>query len=85
MADHVEIDGVRLNLGHPDPSVGQWIGQSEVLRQLLACWLAVDERDDALQLREVAAGLGLAADRGDVTASRRGRRAHARELRLCVV
>lgn len=45
MADHVEIDGVRLNLGHPDPSVGQWIGQSEVLRQLLACWLVVDERD----------------------------------------
>lgn len=45
MADHVEIDGVRLNLGHPDPSVGQWIGQAEILRQLLACWLVVDEHD----------------------------------------
>lgn len=43
--DYIDIDGVRLHLGHPDPSEGEWIGQSEILKQLLACWLTVDERD----------------------------------------
>jgi MoxR-like ATPase len=43
--EHVDIDGVRLHLGHPDPSDGEWIGQSEILKQLLACWLTVDQRD----------------------------------------
>ena len=37
MADHVEIHGVRLHLSSADPSRGEWIGQGEVLRQLLAC------------------------------------------------
>jgi MoxR-like ATPase len=41
----VEIDGVRLHLGHADASPGEWIGQREILKQLLACWLVVDERD----------------------------------------
>jgi MoxR-like ATPase len=45
MQHHVEIDGIRLSLGHPDPSRGDWIGQREVLKQLLACWLVVDEQD----------------------------------------
>lgn len=45
MKDFVEIDGVRLHLGHPDHSPGEWIGQREILKQLLACWLVVDERD----------------------------------------
>ncbi|MGD9853399.1 MAG: AAA family ATPase [Planctomycetaceae bacterium] len=43
--EHIDIDGVRLHLGHPDPSEGEWIGQGEILKQLLACWLTVDERD----------------------------------------
>ncbi len=41
----VDIDGVRLYLGHPDESKGDWIGQEEILKQLLACWLCVDESD----------------------------------------
>lgn len=45
MQHHVEIDGIRLSLGHPDPSRGDWIGQREVLKQLLACWLVVDDQD----------------------------------------
>ncbi|WP_197231113.1 AAA family ATPase [Novipirellula artificiosorum] len=42
---HVEVDGVRLKLSHPYHSPGQWIGQQEVLMQLLACWITVDEND----------------------------------------
>lgn len=51
MQHHVEIDGIRLSLGHPDPSRGDWIGQREVLKQLLACWLVVDEQDQPLTPR----------------------------------
>lgn len=39
------IDGITLHLGSPDATSGEWIGQREVLKQLLACWLVVDERD----------------------------------------
>jgi MoxR-like ATPase len=45
MQQHLDIDGVRLHLGHPDPSQGEWIGQGEILKQLLACWLTVDDAD----------------------------------------
>ncbi len=48
---HIDIDGVRLHLGHPDPSSGEWIGQGEILKQLLACWLTVDEQDMPLTPR----------------------------------
>lgn len=41
----VEVDGVRLHLAHPDQMPGRWVGQEEVMRQLLAAWLVVDERD----------------------------------------
>lgn len=59
MQDHVEIDGVRLFLGHPDASEGEWIGQGEVLKQLLACWLVVDAKDLPLTPRLVGApGIG---------------------------
>lgn len=53
MSTSVEIDGVRLFLGHPDRSEGEWIGQREVLKQLLACWLVVDDRDLPLAPRLV--------------------------------
>jgi len=65
----VEIDGIRLHLGHPDVSAGEWIGQGEVLKQLLACWLVVDARDLPLAPRLVGAPgigkttLGIAAAR----------------------
>ena len=59
MADHVEIHGVRLHLSSADPSRSEWIGQGEVLRQLLACWLTVDEQDLPLAPRLTGApGIG---------------------------
>jgi MoxR-like ATPase len=59
MSQQVEIDGVHLHLGSPDASPGEWIGQREVLKQLLACWLVVDERDLPLTPRLVGTpGIG---------------------------
>jgi len=53
MTDSVEIDGIRLTLSRPDESPGEWIGQPEVLTQLLACWLVVDASDRPLAPRLV--------------------------------
>ena len=47
----VEIGGVTLHLSAPDVTEQGWIGQDEVLRQLLACWLVVDPRDRPLSPR----------------------------------
>ena len=59
MPEHIKIDGVTLHLGKPDPSAGQWIGQREVLKQLLACWIVVDEKDLPLTPRLVGTpGIG---------------------------
>jgi MoxR-like ATPase len=59
MAEHIKIDGVTLHLGRPDPSAGPWIGQREVLKQLLACWIVVDEKDLPLTPRLVGTpGIG---------------------------
>jgi hypothetical protein len=59
MLNHVEIDGVTLTLSPPDTSEGQWIGQREVLKQLLACWIVVDPRDLPLTPRLVGTpGIG---------------------------
>lgn len=44
-ADFVEIDDVRLKLSRPHDDDAEWIGQREILRQLVACWITVDERD----------------------------------------
>jgi len=41
----VEIDGVTLHLAHPDELAVRWVGQEEVMRQLLAAWLVVDPQD----------------------------------------
>jgi MoxR-like ATPase len=41
----VPVHGVTLHLAHPDTTSREWIGQREILKQLLACWLVVDERD----------------------------------------
>ena len=60
--DFVEIDGVRLRLGAAREVVGQWIGQAEILRQLLACWLVVDKQDLPLAPRLVGPpGIGKTA------------------------
>ena len=41
----VEVEGITLQLSTPDTTDLKWIGQDSILRQLLACWLVVDERD----------------------------------------
>ena len=41
----VEIEGVTLHLAHPDELPVRWVGQEELMRQLLAAWLVVSEQD----------------------------------------
>jgi MoxR-like ATPase len=41
----VDIEGVSLHLGHPDEIQVTWVGQEEVMRQLLAAWFVIDESD----------------------------------------
>src|SRR5689334_631741 len=41
----VEIEGVPLHLAHPDELAVQWVGQDELMRQLLAAWMVVNEQD----------------------------------------
>ena len=41
----VDIEGVQLHLAHPDEIPVRWVGQEEVMRQLLAAWLVVDPAD----------------------------------------
>src|SRR5215217_7126100 len=55
----VQIQGVTLHLSQPHEVQSQWIGQKEILKQLLACWLVVDERDLPLTPRLVGTpGIG---------------------------
>jgi len=59
---NVEIDGVRLNLAQPHDIESEWIGQSEILSQLTACWLVVDEKDIPLSPRLIGPpGIGKTA------------------------
>ncbi|HEV8052035.1 MAG TPA: AAA family ATPase [Parachlamydiaceae bacterium] len=47
----VNIQGVEISLGFPDEFAFQWIGQRDVLEQLLAAWLVIDELDIPLNPR----------------------------------
>jgi len=47
----IAVQGVTLHLSRPVEREVRWIGQEEILRQLLACWLVVDERDLPLSPR----------------------------------
>jgi MoxR-like ATPase len=38
-------EGIELHLAHPDEIAVSWIGQEEALRQLMAAWMTIDERD----------------------------------------
>jgi MoxR-like ATPase len=39
------IDGVTLHLAHPDELPIRWVGQEELMRQLMAAWMVVDTKD----------------------------------------
>src|SRR5881394_2301589 len=55
----VLIQGVTLHLSQPHAAETQWIGQKEILKRLLACWLVVDEKDLPLTPRLVGTpGIG---------------------------
>lgn len=41
----VEVEGVRLHLSHPVAYPAEWIGQEEVMRELLAAWLTLGPGD----------------------------------------
>lgn len=49
----VEIEGITLHLAHPDELPGRWIGQEEVMRQLLAAWLVIHPHDVPMSPRLV--------------------------------
>ncbi len=47
----VEVDGVTLHLGSPVTEIPPWIGQREVLMQLLAAWTRIEAADLPLNPR----------------------------------
>ncbi len=49
----VTVGGVQLHLSRPDGTEPEWIGQDEVLKQILACWMVVGEKDLPLSPRIV--------------------------------
>lgn len=62
MAKNVEIGDIHLHLSEPLKDSNRWIGQQEILKQLLACWLVVDESDLPLTPRLVGSpGIGKTA------------------------
>lgn len=41
----VNIEGIDLHLAHPDELTVSWVGQEEAMRQLMAAWMVIDDRD----------------------------------------
>src|SRR6185436_9539262 len=41
----VNLDGVTLHLAHPDELEIRWVGQEELMKQLMAAWMIVEPRD----------------------------------------
>jgi MoxR-like ATPase len=41
----VTVEGIELHLAHPDELNVKWVGQEEAMRQLMAAWTVIDERD----------------------------------------
>ena len=42
----INIEGVEIALGFPDDFTFRWIGQRDVMDQLLAAWLVIDKDDN---------------------------------------
>lgn len=51
MDSTITIDGVEIHLTHPDDLPLRWVGQQELLLQLLAAWSILDPRDVPLNPR----------------------------------
>lgn len=41
----IDIEGVHLYLSHPDELPIRWVGQEEMVRQLMAAWMIVNKQD----------------------------------------
>ena len=62
MAKIHDASGVKLHLSQPHDLSGEWVGQGEILKQVLACWLTVNESDMPLTPRLVGPpGIGKTA------------------------
>ncbi len=56
------VAGVELTLSSPNDNSGKWIGQDEILKQLLACWIVVNDQDQPLSPRLIGTpGIGKTA------------------------
>jgi MoxR-like ATPase len=51
MAETVTIEGVTLYLSHPDELPMNWVGREELLDQVLAAWLVIEQNDLPLNPR----------------------------------
>src|SRR5438874_3623007 len=47
----MQVEGITLHLSSADRTEQGWIGQGDILKQLLACWLVVDPQDRPLSPR----------------------------------
>ena len=47
----VILEGITLTLSRADTTKPEWIGQGEILKQILACWMVVSEKDLPLSPR----------------------------------
>ena len=62
MAEVMQINGVHLELSESHEFKSEWIGQREILKQILACWLVVSDNDLPLTPRLVGTpGIGKTA------------------------
>lgn len=62
MSETKEIQGIKLHLSQFHDIEGAWIGQDEILKQVLACWIVVDDSDLPLTPRLVGPpGIGKTA------------------------
>ncbi|GAW68288.1 ATPase [Geoanaerobacter pelophilus] len=43
--ERITLDGINLTLANPIELPLRWVGDEELLRQLLAAWMVIDERD----------------------------------------
>ena len=51
MSEKHTIEGIEIALGFPDELPFEWIGQQDVMDQLLAAWMVIDEKDIPLNPR----------------------------------
>lgn len=62
MGQTQSVHNVNLSLSDPHDSSGEWIGQHDILKQVLACWLTINEADSPLTPRIIGPpGIGKTA------------------------